>query len=63
MNAAEQQIKDWHEEEMERLFQEEQQAKRNERDDEYINNVLLPGLHAFLADVQKMVKVIEEKAA
>jgi hypothetical protein len=31
MNAAEQQIKDWHEEEMERLFQEEQQAKRNER--------------------------------
>lgn len=66
MNAAEQQIKDWHEEEMERLFQEEQQAKRIERierDDEYINNVLLPGLHAFWADVQKMVKVIEEKAA
>jgi len=63
MNAADKQIKDWHEEEMERLFQEEQQAKRNERDDEYINNVLLPGLHAFWADVQKMVKVIEEKAA
>ena len=38
MNAAEQQIKDWHEEEQrrfnadfERVFQEEIQAKRNER--------------------------------
>lgn len=31
MNAADKQIRDWHEEEMERLFQEEQQAKRNER--------------------------------
>lgn len=38
-------------------------VQRIERDDEYINNVLLPGLHAFWADVQKMVKVIEEKAA
>jgi predicted phage-related endonuclease len=38
-------------------------VQRIGRDDEYINSVLLPGLHAFWADVQKMVKVIEEKAA
>ena len=34
MNAAEQQIKDWHEEEMERLFQEEKRAKQAERANE-----------------------------
>ena len=34
MNAAEQQIKDWHEAEMQQVFEEEQQAKRSERANE-----------------------------
>ena len=34
MNAAEQQIKDWHEEEMQQVFEEECRAKQQERADE-----------------------------
>lgn len=38
-------------------------VQRIARDDEYINKKLLPGLLDFWADVQRMVKTIQDKAA
>ena len=38
-------------------------VQRIERDDEYISKTLLPGLLDFWADVQRMVKTIQDKAA
>ena len=38
-------------------------VQRIERDDKYISETLLPGLLDFWADVQRMVKTIQDKAA
>lgn len=38
-------------------------VQRIPRDDKYINEMLLPGLLKFWAEVQQMVRAIEEKAA
>lgn len=38
-------------------------VQRIERDDQYIEETLLPGLLSFWSDVQHMVKAIQEKAA